>query len=196
MHAVAENGLTLIDDAGGRSTIRHPVPRLPQGAENGTYAQPVPANANADPRVQAFATFVKRAIDEAVADGLSIDDIEAKTGVGRSTFYRWTRAESASPDRRKVQAFCRGLDIPTKTAGRILGWDGSEPDDDDDPAGRLDPDVLAVQGKLEHPDTTPEQRDLIKRLLRSLAEMPKINALGSPPPTTRRSRGRRRGGRI
>lgn len=186
MTAIAGNGLTLLSLTGTQSTIRHPARVLHQRAESGTYAQPVPATANADPHVQLFARFIKRAIDDAVSDGMSIDDIEARTGVGRSTFYRWTRAESASPDRRKVEKFCAGLDIPISTAGKILGWGGSDEDDLELEEQKLDPDVVAVLRKLADPDTSPEQKSMIRQMLRSLA------AIAGPSDDAARPRPKRR----
>lgn len=114
-----------------------------------------------------FGAFVKRALAEARDRGLSIDMIEERTGVGRATIYRWTRAESPNPQREKVLAFCEGLGIPAKTASQILGWDGSRQPTEPEPV--VDPDIRAILRKLADPKTPAEQKTSIRATLRYLA---------------------------
>ena len=150
------------------SRIRHQsrVPR--QRAADGTYDQPVPASASQDPRVIAFARFVKRALDEAVKDrGMSIEDVEQRTGLGRSTMYRWRRAEIANPQRTQVQQFCDGLGIPRTVASQILGWDGAPPSPEPDPT--TDPDLRAVARILVDPNVSAEEKTVIRATLKHLA---------------------------
>ncbi|MEU4367518.1 helix-turn-helix domain-containing protein [Micromonospora chersina] len=136
------------------------------GAENGTYRDHVPPRSQ-DQRVVMFGAFVKRALAEARDRGLSIDMIEERTGVGRATIYRWTRAESPNPQREKVLAFCEGLGIPAKTASQILGWDGSRQPTEPEPV--VDPDIRAILRKLADPKTPAEQKTSIRATLRYLA---------------------------
>ncbi|MFD0821794.1 helix-turn-helix domain-containing protein [Micromonospora zhanjiangensis] len=127
----------------------------------------MPASASQDPRVLAFARFVKRALGEARAEGWSIDDVEERTGLRRSTIYRWTRAEVESPQRIQVHKFVDGLGIPRTTASQILGWDGTPPATDPDVA--VDPDMQAVMRRLKDPSVTPEEKTTIRQMLRYLA---------------------------
>ena len=134
---------------------------------DGTYGDPVPATASRDPRIQVFARFVKRSLDEARARGMSTEEIEARTGLPRSTMYRWRRAEVESPQRVQVQAFCAGLGIPVTTASQILGWDGQPPSPEPEPS--VDPDLRAVMRKLNDPSTSAEAKATIRQMLRYLA---------------------------
>lgn len=135
---------------------------------DGTYDQPVPASASQDPRVIAFARFIKRALDEAVRErAMSIEDVEQRTGIGRSTIYRWRRAEIANPQRTQVQQFCDGLGIPRAVASQILGWDGAPPSPAPDPS--TDPDLRAVARILMDPSVSAEEKTVIRATLQHLA---------------------------
>lgn len=138
------------------------------GPGNGNYAQPVPASASANPRVQLFGKFVKRALDEARARGMSTDEIESRTGLPRSTLYRWSRAEITNPQRDLVQGFCDGLGIPRTVAAQILGWDGSTRQPTD-PEPSVDPDLRAVMRRLQDPKISPAEKKTIREMLRYLA---------------------------
>lgn len=168
--------MTLIDtrtpDAptavAGESQTRHQSRPRNGDATNGTYDQPVPASASHDPRVLAFARFVRRALDEAVKDrGMSIEDVEQRTGLGRSTMYRWRRAEITNPQRDQVQKFCDGLGIPRTVASQILGWDGTPTSPEPDPT--TDPDLRAVARILMDPAVPDEEKTVIRATLRHLA---------------------------
>ncbi|OKI47199.1 helix-turn-helix domain-containing protein [Micromonospora sp. CB01531] len=133
---------------------------------------PQPSN---DPRVRLFAQFIRRELASARERGMSIEDVEAAikeadpdAKVGRSTIYRWRRAEVESPQRRQVQAFCRGLGIPVTTAGQILGWDDSRQPTAPDPT--VDPDIRAIMRKLTDPNVPTEQKTIIRATLRHLAK--------------------------
>ncbi|WFE50635.1 helix-turn-helix transcriptional regulator [Micromonospora sp. WMMD1155] len=128
----------------------------------------MPLSASQDPRVIAFARFIKRALDEAVRErAMSIEDVEQRTGIGRSTIYRWRRAEIANPQRTQVQQFCDGLDIPRAVAAQILGWDGAPPSPDPDP--NTDPDLRAVARILMDPGVAEEEKTIIRATLQHLA---------------------------
>ncbi|MEU7771263.1 helix-turn-helix transcriptional regulator [Micromonospora taraxaci] len=128
----------------------------------------MPASASQDPRAIAFARFIKRALDEAVRDrGMSIEDVEERTGLKRSTIYRWRRAEVESPQRKQVQQFCDGLGIPRSVASQILGWDGTPPSPDPDPT--VDPDLRAVARILMDPNVSTEEKTSIRATLQYLA---------------------------
>jgi transcriptional regulator with XRE-family HTH domain len=114
-----------------------------------------------------FGAFVKRALSEARERGLSIEMVEERTGVGRATIYRWTRAESPNPQREKVLAFCEGLGIPAKTASQILGWDGSRQPTAPEPI--VDPDIRAIMRKLNDPNVSAAEKTTIRATLRHLA---------------------------
>lgn len=123
--------------------------------------------ASVDPRVQMFGRFVDRALKEARDRGMSTEEIEERTSLGRSTMYRWRRAEIESPQRRQVQQFCSGLGIPLKTAAQILGWDGGPPSTEPEPS--VDPDLRAVMRRLNDPAVTAEEKTTIRQMLRYLA---------------------------
>ncbi|MET8039515.1 MULTISPECIES: helix-turn-helix transcriptional regulator [unclassified Micromonospora] len=126
------------------------------------------ASASQDPRVIAFARFIKRALDEAVRErAMSIEDVEQRTGIGRSTIYRWRRAEIANPQRTQVQQFCDGLGIPRSVASQILGWDGAPPSPTPDPS--TDPDLRAVARILMDPNVSAEEKTVIRATLQHLA---------------------------
>ncbi|WFF02533.1 helix-turn-helix transcriptional regulator [Micromonospora sp. WMMD964] len=128
----------------------------------------MPLSASQDPRVIAFARFIKRALDEAVRErAMSIEDVEQRTGIGRSTIYRWRRAEIANPQRTQVQQFCDGLGIPRAVAAQILGWDGAPPSPDPDPS--TDPDLRAIARILMDPGVAEEEKTVIRATLQHLA---------------------------
>lgn len=143
------------------SRVRQP------STESGTYGEIVPPTSN-DPRVRLFGGFIKRALDEARGRGLSIEDIERLTSVGRATFYRWSRSESPNPQREKVLAFCEGLGIPAHTASQILGWDGSRQPTEPEPI--VEPDIRAIMRKLNDPNVTAAEKTVIRATLRHLAK--------------------------
>jgi len=111
---------------------------------------------------------VKRALDEARGRGMSTDEIERRTGVPRSTIYRWSRAEITNPQRDLVHQFCDGLGIPRNVAAQILGWDGSDRQPTElDPS--VDPDLRAIMRRLNDPNVPTEAKTVIRQMLRYLA---------------------------
>ena len=87
------------------------------------YRHGVTETANA--RKIAFATFVRRALDEARATrAWSGTEVSRRTGVSRQTINRWVRGDWASdPEAERVVAFCEGLGLNPAAAFAALGWD-------------------------------------------------------------------------
>lgn len=135
-------------------------------AADATYREGM--TTSADPRVIAFAYLVDRALRDARSRGLSIDDIEAETGVPKSTIYRWKRAEIANPQRALVLKFCERLNIPVVKASAALGWDGSKRPPAPEPF--VDPDVQAVLRRLNGPDASEVEKVTIRATLRYLGQ--------------------------
>lgn len=127
----------------------------------------MPAGASADPRVQMWGRFVDRTLKDARARGMTTEEIEERTGLGRSTIYRWRRAEIESPQRKQVIQFCEGLGIPTRTAAQILGWEGERPPTEPEPS--VDPDLRAIMRRLNDPNVSVEEKTTIRQMLRYLA---------------------------
>ena len=115
----------------------------------------------------AFGRFVDRALVEARSRGLTTKQIEKVTGVPTSTVYRWKRSEIDNPQRDLVIRFCEGLEIPVRTAGQILGWDGSTRVPEPEPID--DPDMRAVERKLKDPSVSDAEKMTIRATLRFLA---------------------------
>lgn len=135
---------------------------------NAAYGDGVdPAN---DPRLLAFARFITRALDDARAAGLSIADVEKKTGLGRSTIYRWKRREVSTPQPTQVQQFCKGLGIPVRDAARTLGWNGGRVPVDPEPP--MDDDVRTILRMLADPKIGEADKMFIRETLRMLARRP------------------------
>lgn len=70
----------------------------------------------------AFARFVRGAVDAASDErGWSITEVAARSGVGRSTVFRWLSGDwQHHPELPKVRAFCAALDLPLGAALRAL----------------------------------------------------------------------------
>ncbi|MFD0822299.1 helix-turn-helix domain-containing protein, partial [Micromonospora zhanjiangensis] len=121
---------------------------------------------------QAFARFVRRAIDDARDErGWTVSDLAAHTGVGRSTVFRWLAGDWQDyPELAKVRGFCAGLDVPVAAAFRALGVPDGAP-----VAGRqrgpdtADADIRAIQRRLADPRVSADEKKTIRDLLRYLA---------------------------
>jgi hypothetical protein len=167
--------ITLPRDPSAESHTRQSSQTRQTGTENGTYGEAVPPpQPSTDRRVRAFGQFIKTALADARDRGMSIADVEAAikrfdpvAKVGRSSFYRWTRNEVESPQRRQVQAFCGGLGIPLKVPAQILGWNDPVPAAEPDPT--TDPDLRAVGRILMDPTVPAEEKTVIRATLRHLA---------------------------
>jgi len=117
-------------------------------------------------RRAAFGRFVRRALEDAKDRRISIKEIERRTGVGSTTFYRWRDGDwSKDPRPSQVDAFCEGLDIPTKAAYRALGW-GADGKPSTQPAETFDPELRAIQRKLMDPNVSDTAKESIRNMLR------------------------------
>ncbi|WP_433309317.1 helix-turn-helix domain-containing protein [Micromonospora sp. CA-269861] len=121
----------------------------------------------------AFAQFVRNAVDAAHDEhGWSIKQVAARSGVGRSTVFRWLSGDwEHHPELPKVRAFCAALDLPLGAALRALtplAYNTSPPD-----APVADPVVealfMAVRDRLVDPRTTAAEREHIRASLCHLA---------------------------
>lgn len=120
----------------------------------------------------AFARFVRDAVDAASDErGWSITELAARSGVGRSTVFRWLSGDwQHHPELPKVRAFCAALDLPLGAALRAL-----TPLAYDTPAREVpaaDPAsealLVAVRDRLVDPRTTADEREHILTALRRL----------------------------
>ena len=140
----------------------------------------------------AFARFVRRAIDDAKDErGWSVTDLAGHTGVGRSTVFRWLAGDWHDyPELAKVRGFCAALDVPVTAAFRALGLpDGELPgqgERSDRVTGggirgrggrkradaQIDADVRVILTRLADPTVPADEKQLIRDLLRYLAQRP------------------------
>ncbi|RKR90003.1 helix-turn-helix protein [Micromonospora pisi] len=139
----------------------------------------------------AFARFVRRAIDDAKDErGWSVTDLAAHTGVGRSTVFRWLAGDWHDyPELAKVRGFCAALDVPVTAAFRALGLPDGEPVPAEragrPPTGgargagtrkraddQADADLRVILSRLADPNVPADEKQLIRDLLRYLAQRP------------------------
>ncbi|MEU7677906.1 helix-turn-helix transcriptional regulator [Micromonospora taraxaci] len=117
-------------------------------------------------RRAAFGRFVRQALEDAKDRKISIKEIERRTGVGSTTFYRWRDGDwTKDPRPTQVDAFCDGLDIPAKAAYRALGW-GADGKPAGEPDAVFDPELRAIQRKLMDPNVSPTAKESIRNMLR------------------------------
>lgn len=118
-----------------------------------------------------FGAYVTRLTDAAAGRGMTIKQMEAATGVGKSTQYRWKRGE-VIPDAPTLHRFVDGLGGDRGEAYAALGWAMS----DTRPARQApqpvvdDPDVRLLMRKLNDPNTPAEQKAWIRRQIRAMAD--------------------------
>ncbi|MFC6019756.1 helix-turn-helix domain-containing protein [Plantactinospora solaniradicis] len=122
----------------------------------------------------AFARFVRRAIDDAKSEhGWTVSDVAAQTGVGRSTVFRWLAGDWQDyPELAKVRGFCSALDVPVGAAFRALGLPDGEPTSlarKDRVEPPVDADLRVIMTRLTDPAVAPEEKKLIRDMLRYLA---------------------------
>ncbi|MFE9955880.1 helix-turn-helix domain-containing protein [Micromonospora sp. NPDC005299] len=117
-------------------------------------------------RRAAFGRFVRRALEDAKDRRITIKEIERRTGVGSTTFYRWRDGEwTADPRPSQVDGFCDGLDIPKRAAYRALGW-GDDGKPATEPEAVLDPELRAIQRRLMDPSVSDATKESIRNMLR------------------------------
>lgn len=139
------------------------------------YGHQVTETANA--RKIAFATFVRRALDEARATrAWSGTEVSRRTGVSRQTINRWVRGDWASdPEAERVVAFCEGLGLNPATAFATLGWDRRSTPHRTEPARPpMDPDVEALLRRLVDPEVSDAEKFHIRETIRYLAYRPTL----------------------
>lgn len=139
---------------------------------NGTYAALMPAaepQPSRDLRRRRFAEFARRAYDAAKSRGMTVEQIEQATSVGKSTIHRWMAGQwSRDPRASEVRSFCLGLGVSLEEAQRMLGWTQKPGAADVEPIME-DPDVRAVMRALNDPNVHPAVKLMIRRQLRALA---------------------------
>lgn len=139
-----------------------------------SYRHDVTETANA--RKIAFATFVRRALDEARATrAWSGTEVSRRTGVSRQTINRWVRGDWASdPEAERVVAFCEGLGLNPATAFAALGWDRTATPRSAPTPPPMDPDVEALLRRLVDPDVSDAEKFHIRETIRYLAYRPSL----------------------
>ncbi|WP_018586579.1 XRE family transcriptional regulator [Salinispora arenicola] len=150
------------------------------------YGHQVTETANA--RKIAFATFVRRALDEARATrAWSGTEVSRRTGVSRQTINRWVRGDWASdPEAERVVAFCEGLGLAPATAFAALGWDRRSSPHRVGTPPPMDPDVEALLRRLVDPDVSDAEKFHIRETVRYLAYRPTLPVVA---PTQRKQVG-------
>ncbi|WP_433389990.1 helix-turn-helix domain-containing protein [Micromonospora sp. KLBMP9576] len=130
----------------------------------------------ANARKIAFATFIRRALDEARATrAWSGTEVSRRTGVSRQTINRWVRGDWASdPEAERVVAFCEGLGLNPATAFAALGWERTNTPHDAPTAPPMDPDVAALLRRLVAPDVSDAEKFHIRETIRYLAYRPTL----------------------
>ncbi|GIJ08778.1 hypothetical protein Van01_19920 [Micromonospora andamanensis] len=139
-----------------------------------SYGHEVTETANA--RKIAFATFVRRALDEARATrAWSGTEVSRRTGVSRQTINRWVRGDWASdPEAERVVAFCEGLGLDPTVAFAALGWDRTTSRRTSPSPPPMDPDVEALLRRLVDPDVSDAEKFHIRETIRYLAYRPTL----------------------
>ncbi|MGB2568254.1 helix-turn-helix domain-containing protein [Micromonospora citrea] len=124
----------------------------------------------------AFATFVRRALDDARAmRAWTGTEVSRRTGVSRQTINRWVRGDWASdPEVDRVVAFCEGLGLKPTAAFAALGWDRAATSRETTTAPPMDPDVEALLRRLVDPDVSDVEKFHIRETIRYLAYRPTL----------------------
>lgn len=161
---------------------------MPGGAAetDWSYRHGVTETANA--RKIAFATFVRRALEDARAmRAWSGTEVSRRTGVSRQTINRWVRGDWASdPEAERVVAFCEGLGLNPAAAFAALGWDRAAAPRATPIPPPMDPDVEALLRRLVDPNVSDAEKFHIRETIRYLAYRPTL-------PVDVRNRGKQAG---
>jgi len=124
--------------------------------------------ASDEQRRRAFARFVDGAIKTAQESGLTIPDIEERTGVSKTKIYRWRTGDwRRDPQASEVKAFCKGLGIAPEAAYKLLDWQGDPTADTREP--QLPPDFREVLRRLRDPHVSSAEKAEIRSMIRYLA---------------------------
>jgi transcriptional regulator with XRE-family HTH domain len=129
---------------------------------------------SAQGRKIAFASFVRKALDDARATrAWTGTEVSRRTGVSRQTINRWVRGEWASdPEAERVVAFCEGLGLNPTVAFGVLGWDRNTPARPAPGQPPMDPDVEALLRRLVDPNVPDAEKFHIRETIRYLAYKP------------------------
>ncbi len=176
--------VTPLDNGSGAVLGSHPptsrrrdtsAPSNP-GTSDWSYRHGVSETANA--RKISFATFVRRALDDARAmRAWSGTEVSRRTGVSRQTINRWVRGDWASdPEAERVVAFCEGLGLDPATAFTALGWDRTTGPRATPTPPPMDPDVEALLRRLVDPNVSDAEKFHIRETIRYLAYRPTLPA--------------------
>lgn len=94
-------------------------------------------------------TFAELIVEGRRQRGWSQDELEAESGVSRSTLSRWERGLADKPEPAHVRAVCAALGLDPRRAAVALGYLTQEEVDGDHP--RLDPNIEEVLAILQDP---------------------------------------------
>jgi hypothetical protein len=101
---------------------------------------------------------------------MTIPQIEAKTGVKKSVFYRWRSGDwTRDPAASDVKAFAGGLDIPLAAAYQPLGWNVDDTPEAT-PPDLLPPEIATILRRLRDPNVPEAEKYHILATLSALAE--------------------------
>jgi transcriptional regulator with XRE-family HTH domain len=127
-----------------------------------------------------FGRFVKNAIADCQARGMTAEDIERETGVTVSTFYRWARGQSGrtGPQATKVRMFCQGTGASYAHALALLGLSGDDAAAVPAPEPQVPADVRELLRRLNDPRVPAGEKTFIRETFRSLVARPKLPAGG------------------
>jgi transcriptional regulator with XRE-family HTH domain len=115
-----------------------------------------------------FGDFIRSAMEDARSRRITIPEIEARSGVGKSILYRWRDGTwERDPNASLVKAFCEALDIPAEIAYAALDWSPDGRPHDTPPT--IDPDVVPVLRILNDPNVPDGRKDQIRAALRLIA---------------------------
>lgn len=115
-----------------------------------------------------FGDFVRNAMADARSRRITLPEIEARSGVGKSILYRWRDGEwERDPNATLVRAFCEALDIPAEIAYAALDWTPDGTPRDMPPT--IDPDVVPVLRILNDPNVPDVRKDQIRATLRLIS---------------------------
>lgn len=112
---------------------------------------------------------MERVLSAAKERGMTIKQIEAATGVSKSTFYRWRDGEFF-PKVPELRRFCNGLGVDISEAYAALGWQEADSSRTLPPEPIItDPDLRSILRTLNDPNVSPADKLRIRRMLRAMA---------------------------
>lgn len=125
--------------------------------------------ATLEQRRRAFGRFVRVAMADARARGLTVAEIEKRTGVTNTTMYRWRDGDwTKDPRPGQVRAFCAGLEIPWEPAFRVLGWT-TDQEQVSEPEPILPPEIREILRVLNDPNVSETEKAAIRQMLQLIA---------------------------